>query len=270
MKPMVLAMSILALFSLVLVGCGNGEESAEGPDYEDGVYFATYTHVDGHGWQPFLEIEVEDGDITEANFDYAKPDSSLKSQDRDYRERMEAAVGTHPARFSAELENRLMENQDVPVEAVSGATGSSNWFNELASELVAKAETGDTEPLVLPMNDTYIAEDEPDERGGWIGHIEITYEDGDVVDVTYDEIKKEGREIVDRKTENEEYAEEYSEINDLTPAEVYDQLEARLLETENPSEVDTVTGASITSPRFRELAEDAMAQRVTAEVPREL
>ncbi len=270
MKPIATALTIV-LILVALVGCGNGEETtAEGPGYEDGVYFATYTHVDGHGWQPFLEIEVEDGKIVDTNFDYAAPDGSLKSKDRGYRERMEAATGTHPALFSGELENRLMEKQNSPVEAVSGATGSSEWFNELAAELVAKAETGDTDDLVLPMNDTYTAEDEPDERGGWIGHIEITYEDGDIVEVDYDEVKKDGREITDRKSENEEYAERYAEINDITPAEVYETLESRLVETEDPEEVDGVSGATITSPRFRELAQAAMDQRVSATVPREL
>lgn len=270
MKPIATALALVFIL-VAFGGCGNGEEAAgSGPEYEDGVYFATYSHVDSHGWQPFLEIEIEDGEIAEANFDYAAPDGTLKSQDRDYRQRMEAAAGTHPALFSAELESRLMENQSVPVEAVSGATSSSEWFNELAAELVAKAETGDTDDLVLPMNDTYTAEDQPDERGGWIGHIEITYEDGDIVEVDYDEVKKEGRDITDRKSENEEYAERYEEINDITPAEVYETLESRLVETEDPEAVDGVSGATITSPRFRELAQDAMDQRVTATVPREL
>ncbi len=269
-KPIATALTVV-LILVALVGCGNGDDAATGgPGYEDGVYFATYSHTDGHGWQPFLEIEVEDGEIADANFDYAGPDGSLKSRDRDYRERMEAVSGTHPGLYSAELENRLMENQSVPVEAVSGATSSSNWFNELAAELIAKAETGDTEDLVLPMNDTYTAEDEPDERGGWIGHIEITYEDGDIVEVDYDEVKKDGREITDRKSENEEYAERYAEINEITPAEVYETLESRLVETEDPEEVDGVSGATITSPRFRDLAKTAMDQRVAATVPREL
>ncbi|MFP4431452.1 MAG: FMN-binding protein [Spirochaetaceae bacterium] len=269
-KPIAMALTVV-LALVALVGCGNGgEAAADGPDYEDGVYFATYSHVDGHGWQPFLEIEVENGEIVETNFDYAAPDGSLKSKDRGYRERMESVSGTHPARYSPELENRLMENQAAPVEAVSGATSSSNWFNELASELVTKAEAGDTEDLVLPMNDTYTAEDEPDERGGWIGHVEITYEDGDIVEVEYDELQKDGREITDRKSENEEYAERYAEINEITPAEVYEELESRLVETEDPEEVDVVSGATITSPRFRELAKKAMDQRVTATVPREL
>ncbi len=95
------------------------------------------------------------------------------------------------------------------------------------------------------MNDTYTAEDEPDERGGWRGHVEITYEDG-------------------------EYAERYAEINEITPAEVYETLESRLVETKDPEEVDGVSGATITSPRFREPAKEAMDQRVTATVSREL
>ncbi len=72
-KPITTALTVV-LILVALAGCGNGDEAAAGgPDYEDGVYFATYSHVDGHGWQPFLEIEVEDGEIVETSSDYAAP-----------------------------------------------------------------------------------------------------------------------------------------------------------------------------------------------------
>ncbi|MFP4442275.1 MAG: FMN-binding protein [Spirochaetia bacterium] len=100
-----------------------------------------------------------------------------------------------------------------------------------------------------------------------LGHIEITFEDGEMADVEYDEVKKEGRKVIARKTEDDNYAERWETKSYITPEEAYDELEERLLTAEIPSGVDAVTGATGTSTRFVQLAQRALAKRQEATVP---
>lgn len=265
-----IGLSLIVLAALFLVMACNGDDDDDAAmdegSYEDGSYMAAYTYTDNHEWKPYLKITVENGNISSATFDYVNAQGQLKTEDEGYRERMEPIAGTYPEEFTQALEERLIEEQDAPVDAVSGATSSSKWFNNLADELLEQAEEGEMDDLILPMNETYTAEDEADERG-WIGHIEITFEDGEMVDVEYDEVKKEGRKIIARKTEDEDYAERWEEKSDITPEEAYDELAERLLTADVPSEVDAVTGATGTSSRFIKLAEQALAKRQEATVP---
>lgn len=47
----------------------------------------------------------------------------------------------------------------------------------------------------------------------------------------------------------------------VTPAAANEQLAASLVETQDLSKVDTVTGATDTTTRFKELAEKALSSR---------
>jgi sex pheromone cAD1 len=266
MKKILLLSVIIFSTLFFIIACGGDGEEAEGTQYEDGKYMATYTYTDSHGWKPFLKMTVEDGEISSVTFDYVNPEGQLKTNDEGYRERMEPVADTYPAEFTKKLEQRLMENQNAPVDTVSGATSSSEWFNNMATRLLERAEEGNAEDLILPMNTTYHAEDEPDERG-WIGSIDITFEDGEIGNVEYDEVKKEGRKVIAKKSEDEAYAERYEEANDLTPTEVFNKLEGSLEAEGEPEEVDAISGATGTYNRFVKLAEQALSIRQKATVP---
>lgn len=238
---------------LLLAACSSGG------NYEDGVYFGTYSHVDSHGWKPQLEITVEDGEILSANFDYVNPDGELKTEDEAYAERMTSITGRPmtPAEASKQLEERLLEEQSGSVDAVSGATSSSEWFNNLSVALQEKAEEGDTSRLVLPMNDTYTAEvPEPDERG-YTQAISITFEGGDIVDVTYTDTDADGN----GKRESEYVNTEMEKQAGISWKDAVEQLETQLEETQSVEQVDAVTGATGASETFKELAREAIEKR---------
>jgi len=263
-------LAIIGLIVLLpLFGCSNSKQeqagaataNSQGQTLKDGTYFGTYETLDAHGWQPFLQFTVQGGKITSATFDYINGSGELKTNDQGYKDRMEPVSGTYPAEYSKELQNRFLKKQSAPVDTVTGATSSSGNFNNLAQPLLEKAKKGDTSNLILPMNETYTAEDQPDEHGGWIGHIEVTFKDGKISNVSYDEVKKEDGKITARKSEDKDYAERFSAKSGITQDKVYQQLAAQLQEKQDVSQIDAVSGATGSSDRFIALAKKVMEQR---------
>ncbi|MCB2828615.1 FMN-binding protein, partial [Listeria monocytogenes] len=95
----------------------------------DGTYKLEETNFDDKGWKGVMSIEVKDGKITNANYDYKNKDGKLKSEDADYEKAMKDQVGTGPQEYLKQLSESLVKNQAAAsVEVVSGATHSSDAF----------------------------------------------------------------------------------------------------------------------------------------------
>ena len=104
--------------------------------------------------------------------------------------------------------------------------------------------------------ETVKAESQPDERG-YKGVVEITYEDGKIAKVVYNEIGKDGK----TKKEDEGYNTEMKKVSGVSAKEAAEQLEKALVETQDIEKVDTVSGATGTSELFKTLAKEAIAQK---------
>ena len=100
---------------------------------------------------------------------------------------------------------------------------------------------------------TYRSESQVDDRG-WKSTIEIEVEEGKIVNVDYEEVNEEGL----KKSEDEEYAETMKSTSGVSPAEAYEQLEEALVKSQNPEDVDAVSGATTSSETFKELAKEAL------------
>ncbi len=100
---------------------------------KDGSYKAAQDKYDDYGWKGQIAIEVKDGKISSVDFDYVNKDNKLKSQDQGYIKAMEDKTKVNLAKAMEELESTLVSKQDAAaVNAVSGATASSNDFKGLA------------------------------------------------------------------------------------------------------------------------------------------
>ena len=260
MTRVVARFAVAVMAAVVVSACAKGGGAAGATAYKDGAYRGAYSNVDGHGWKPQLEIVVEKGRITRVNYDEVNPSGQLKSADASYEQAMKAASPTYPAKYVKALDAALLAKQKAPVDAVSGATGSSDSFNALAAALLAEAGTGDRTAVVLPMNATYSAEDKPDERG-WTGSIGVTYADGRISAVVYDEVKKAAGKVTARKTEDQAYADGWKKATGNTPKDVYQKLAAALVAKQDPAAVDAISGATGTTQRFKAVAAAAAARR---------
>ncbi len=142
MKKTFAIIAAAVMCSAVLSGCSAG--------MKDGTYKAEYKSYDDHGWKDYVSITVSGGKITAVDYDSLNESGAKKSEDEAYRAQMEPVSKTYPAKFYKELEDKLVEGQDVKkVDAVTGATTSSNDFKILATEALDAAKSGKTDTVTV-------------------------------------------------------------------------------------------------------------------------
>jgi len=154
-------LSVLFLSSaLVLTGCGDTaetpeettedtttEETASG-ELQDGTYRIEELNYGETGWREALEMTVEGGEITDANFESVNEEGVNKIEDDEYQEAMVNVTEIGPQDFIPELEDQVANMSDPSdVEVVSGATSTSEKVQEWAQELYAAAQEGNTETI---------------------------------------------------------------------------------------------------------------------------
>ena len=118
---------------------------------QDGTYRAEYKNFDVYGWKDYIEVTVEDGEISELVFDAVNmEDGSLKSEDENYKSEMEPIVGTYPAKYNADLINQFLESGKISaVDVVAGATQSTGSFKTLLTNIVPNIKAGNTEIVLV-------------------------------------------------------------------------------------------------------------------------
>lgn len=255
MKKIVSLLMATALSLSVFAGCGKAKTSDAGKAYVDGTYKATYDYIDGHGWKPQIEIVIKDKKISKVTFDYVNPEGKLKTQDEGYNTTMKKISGTSPKEYSPKLGEALVEKQDVDkVDTVTGATHSTENFKNLAKAALAKAEKGDKTEAVLSMDDTYTAKEEKPDQYGWTAQVSITYKDGKITKVEYEELNKDNQ----KKTEDKKYNDDMKAKSGISLVEAAEKLSKDYMEK---GTVDTVAGATGTTAKFKALVEQAKAMR---------
>lgn len=123
-----------------------------------------------------------------------------------------------------------------------------------AKEEANNEPNNNTSEEVTLKDGTYKAESEADDHGN-TASIEIEVKDGKIATVKYDEKSSEGV----SKLDNEEYNANMKDKSGTNPIEAFPALEAALVEKQDVASVDTVTGATATSEKFKTLAEKALA-----------
>lgn len=142
MKKTFAIIAAAVMCAAILSGCSAG--------MKDGTYKAEYKSYDDHGWKDYVSITVSGGKITAVDYDSLNEAGEKKSADTAYREQMEPVSKTYPEKFSKELEDQLVDKQDVKkVDAVAGATTSSNAFKILATEALSAAKSGKTDTVTV-------------------------------------------------------------------------------------------------------------------------
>lgn len=128
-------LAVAALATTVFVGCGKKEEAG----LKDGSY-KKESAADERGYVASIEIEVKDGKIASVKYDEAN-DAGSKLADAEYNKKMKEISGANPEEAFPALEKALVEKQDVAaVDAVTGATSTSDSFKKLAEEALAEAK----------------------------------------------------------------------------------------------------------------------------------
>src|SRR5699024_3964982 len=126
------------------------ESSAEvvsGASLQDGTYSLKELN-DKNGYHAVFSITAKEGKITESKFDYLDKDGKSKTEDADYNKNMKDKSGVAPEEYIPQL-NEALEKEQNPanVEEVTGATHSSNSFQNYAQQLVQTAQARKNEAI---------------------------------------------------------------------------------------------------------------------------
>ncbi|WP_426348862.1 FMN-binding protein [Alloiococcus sp. CFN-8] len=263
------AASVLAL--TILAGCGsNDKDAAPASDYKDGKYRAEYDQIDKNGWKAFVELTVKDGKIAEVDYDYLNDKEERKSENEAYNTKMKEVAGTNPEAYLPELEKALVDKQDASkIDNITGATHSVDGFKEMVAKLVdEKIKKGDETTLVIAQpspaeevkltDGTYKAEYDKFDSHSWKAFTEITVKDGKIAEVNFDYVNDKG----EMKSESAEYNESMKKVSGTNPEEFTPVLEKALVDSQDPSKVDTVTGATSSSNDFKALATKLISEKI--------
>ena len=270
----------IALFSLVLAGCGadkkdnttnsssaassetkkSTESSAPakkvaGGDLKDGTYKLEEKNY-SNGYRAVFEMTVKDGKITESKYDNINADGKSKTEDTKYEESMKAKSGVGPKEYIKQLNDSFVKAQSASgVEVVTGATHSSESFQNYAQQLIQAAQAGNTDTIEIDngatLKDGTYSLKEKNDSNGYHTTFSMTVKDGKVTESNYDNVNADGK----SKKDDTEYESKMKDVAGVGPKEYIETLNKEFVkamgeEDGSPAGVEVVTGATHSTHSF--------------------
>ena len=270
----------IALSSLVLAACGadkkdnttnsssaassetkkSTESSAPakkvaGGDLKDGTYKLEEKN-EKNGYRAVFEMTVKDGKITESKYDNINADGKSKTEDTKYEESMKAKSGVGPKEYIKQLNDSFVKAQSASgVEVVTGATHSSESFQNYAQQLIQAAQAGNTDTIEIdngaPLKDGTYSLKEKNDSNGYHTTFSMTVKDGKVTESNYDNVNADGK----SKKDDTEYESKMKDVAGVGPKEYIETLNKEFVkamgeEDGSPAGVEVVTGATHSTHSF--------------------
>ncbi|MDT2826927.1 FMN-binding protein [Enterococcus viikkiensis] len=273
MKKIVSGFAVVAFSTLALAACGgsNDKEAASssstssseavkpaekeaGGDLKDGSYKLEEKNYD-HGYRVVFDMTVKDGKITKSNYDYLNEDGKSKQKDAEYEKSMKEKTKTGPKEYIPALNKSLEDTQNPDaVEAVTGATHSSENFKNYSQQLVQAAQAGDTKTIEIDngaaMKDGTYKLEEKNYSNGYRTIFSMTVAGGKITESNFDMVDKDGK----SKKDDADYEKNMKAKSGVGPKEYIEQLNKGLVEKGAPADVEVVTGATHSSHAFQTYA----------------
>ncbi|MDK7978066.1 FMN-binding protein [Enterococcus faecalis] len=270
----------IALSSLVLAACGadkkdnttnsssaassetkkSTESSAPakkvaGGDLKDGTYKLEEKN-EKNGYRAVFEMTVKDGKITESKYDNINADGKSKTEDTKYEESMKAKSGVGPKEYIKQLNDSFVKAQSASgVEVVTGATHSSESFQNYAQQLIQAAQAGNTDTIEIDngatLKDGTYSSKEKNDSNGYHTTFSMTVKDGKVTESNYDNVNADGK----SKKDDTEYESKMKDVAGVGPKEYIETLNKEFVkamgeEDGSPAGVEVVTGATHSTHSF--------------------
>ena len=272
--------SVIALSALTLAACGSSSSSSKdtstskassakvekkastpakqtaGGALQDGTYKLEELGY-SNGYKAQMSMTVADGKITKTTYDYVNKDGKSKTKDADYEKNMKKVTKTGPKEYIPALNDSFKQNgaNTAAIDVVSGATDSSWNFKNYAAQLVQAAQAGKTDTIQIhntdKMKDGTYTLTEKNDYNGYHTVFSIVVKDGKIAESNYDNVDKNGK----SKTKDADYEKNMKKVNKVGPVEYTKALNESLVKTQNPAEVDVVSGATSSSTNFIAYAE---------------
>jgi major membrane immunogen (membrane-anchored lipoprotein) len=279
MSKFVTGFTAIALSTLLLAACGSDNkkdtakstdssaatsktadsstaaEKEAGADLKDGTYKLEEKN-EKNGYRATFEMTVKNGKITESKYDNINADGKSKTEDKDYEKNMKDKTGVGPAEFIPQLNESFVKSQSADgIEVVTGATHSTESFQNYAQQLIQAAQAGDTKTIEIDngadLKDGTYSLKEKNNSNGYHAEFTMVVKDGKVTESKYDNINDEGKSKVD----DADYNKNMKEKSGTNP-EAYiptlneEFVKAMSKEDGSPADVEVVTGATHSSHSF--------------------
>lgn len=226
-----------------------------GADLQDGTYTLEEKN-ESNGYRSTFSITVADGKITESKFDGVNAAGKSKTEDAEYETNMKAKSGTGPKEFIPALNDALVKAQSASgVEVVTGATHTSETFQNYAQQLIQAAQAGKTDKIEIDngaaLKDGTYQLTEKNDSNGYHVDFSLTVAGGKVTASNFDYKNADGK----SKKDDTEYETNMKAKSGVGPAEFIPQLNENFLaamgkEDGSAADVEVVTGATHSSHGF--------------------
>lgn len=131
-----LGIFLAILTAIFMVACSGSDKM------EDGTYKAqvddAYVETEGRGWREFLEVTIKDGEITDVTFNAINAEGKYKTDPGAYN------MVPSPSIWMPVIEENVKNNVDGKIDALTGATSSSNNAQKLLDAIYKDGKAGQT------------------------------------------------------------------------------------------------------------------------------
>lgn len=293
MKKTGLILLMMMLCFELLVGCGSGANNnndeaggdvvndiapiASIDGYADGLYYAEGDYAANSGWKEIVALKVEDGKLTEVNWNALHRDGGLDKKTSSMKG-IYGMVAKSDAQSEWHEQAALMEafvleqqattgihaNADGKTDAVSGVSVTVNEFARLVAEAL---EAGPVEAGAYKDGYYYAEAADFDENSGWKETVDVTVMNGNIVAVQWNGVHKDGGTDKVERSKSGEYGMVAFSDAELEWHEQAFKAEEYLIEKQDPAAIamaddgatDAVSGVSIKVAGFVELVVEALA-----------
>ncbi|MDL2248266.1 FMN-binding protein [Tyzzerella sp. OttesenSCG-928-J15] len=145
-----LILFIVLTAALLFQGCSASGSKA----YNDGYYYSEAADFGSSGWKEYVEITIENGEITDINWDAIYKDDSIPIRKKQYsksglygmltvgaiNEWYDQAIAAETFVLENGIDALTFTDDGAHTDAVSSCTISVNEFDELLRSCLAQAE----------------------------------------------------------------------------------------------------------------------------------
>lgn len=253
----------LLVIAVLSVSCGPPETDPDAlrrpdgaPLYRDGVYAASFSHTGPDGWLGFLQLRVRAGLIDEVCFNAVNVDEVRLTSDQGFIEQYLLETGVDLKEYLEDLIAKVLETQQAGVRVDPRSMSWAVRFDTLLRMGLASARRGVTVDAAgmeyVATAGPYIASDAPDALG-WRAELVLVYDAGGAVAGAFRETRRELDGSERLKRDDAGYQQRFDAASGVTTAEVTATLLDQLF-AGGFANIDGVTGATLTTRRFIELA----------------
>lgn len=258
MKRYVFVAALLIAAGSALFANG-GQEAAQGPALADGIYFAQADNFsDKTGWKYNVTLKVEDGRVVSADWNGAHVDNGTdkkrRSESGEYG-MVEKGGAMAPWWEQAEaVEAWFVENQETSMpDAISGATIGLEDFFVLAEKALAKGPVG-----YGPYQDGVYRAEQESFSHNYKYFVGLTVTSGYIVAANWDALAEDGTKNKQQASMDGDYG-MVEKAGAIAPWwEQARAVEEYFLETQDTTQPDAISGATIGLDEFFTLAGEAL------------